>query len=443
MERKRNLYRKAIEDLVTWKNKKNRKPLILRGARQTGKTWLLEHFAQEHYDSYIRIAFDKSKPAQRIFVPDLEPVRIIRELEDFTGQKVDPANTLVIFDEIQDCPLALSSLKYFCEEAPQYQIACAGSFLGIALHEGTSYPVGKIDPLTLFPLSFTEFLYALGEEALAKRLKGGNPDMLRLYSEAYTMLLKKYFYVGGMPEVVAAYTESDSFDEARRIQEGLLGMYDQDFSKHAPLIHVPKIRALWASIPEQLAKENKKFTYANIAKSARAREYEIAMMWLLDTGIIHKVNRVSAVRHPLRSYADEKAFKLYGLDVGLLSCMAGLDKNALFGEDESFVEFKGALTEQYVLSQLIYECGFEPFYWGNDTGSSEVDFLIETGTKAVPIEVKAKIKLKARGLKTYIEKNRPDIAVRLSLADYKKSEALLDLPLYAVSMLPMLLAEII
>jgi len=435
------MYRKAIEDLILWKNKKNRKPLILRGARQTGKTWLLEHFAQEHYDSYIRIAFDKSKPAQRVFEPDLDPVRIIRELEDFTGQAIDPKTTLVILDEIQECPLALSALKYFCEEAPQYQIVCAGSFLGIALHEGTNYPVGKTDPLTLYPLSFTEFLTALGEDMLAERLKDKNPEMLRLHAEAYTMLLKKYLYVGGMPEVVAAFVKNGDYDEARQIQDDLLGMYDQDFSKHAPIIHVPKIRSLWASIPGQLAKENKKFMYADIAKSARARDYEIAMMWLLDTGILYKVDRVKAVRHPLKNYADEKAFKLYGLDVGLLSCMAGLNKDALFEEDASFVEFKGALTEQYVLCQLISECGFEPFYWGNDTGNSEVDFLIEAGAKAVPIEVKANIHLKAKSLKTYIEKNHPNTAVRLSLADYKRNDTILDLPLYAVNMLPRLLTE--
>jgi predicted AAA+ superfamily ATPase len=237
----------------------------------------------------------------------------------------------VIFDEIQECPSALTSLKYFCEEVPEYSIACAGSFLGIALHEGTSYPVGKVEPLTLYLLSFTEFLLALGEKALAKRLTEGKAEILRLHSEAYVSLLKKYLYVGGMPEATLTFAETGSYAEARRIQAGLLEMYDQD----APIAHVPRIRVLWSSIPEQLAKENKKFVYAEIAKSARAREYETAMMWLLDTGILYKVNRVTAVRHPLRSCSDEKAFKLCGLDVGLLSCMSGLDKDALFEENKA------------------------------------------------------------------------------------------------------------
>jgi predicted AAA+ superfamily ATPase len=435
------MYRKALEKLIGWRDKTKRKPLILRGARQTGKTWLLEHFAQEHYRSYVRVAFDKDRQAQRIFAPDLNPARIIRELEDFSGQKIDPENTLVILDEIQDCPSALASLKYFCEEAPEYQLVCAGSFLGIALHEGTSFPVGKVELLTLYPLSFVEFLVALGEEALADRLSDGKVEVLRLHAESYISLLKKYFYVGGMPEAVAAYAKLGSLAEARQIQQGLLAMYDQDFSKHAPIVHVPKIRALWSSIPEQLAKENKKFIYAEVAKSARAREYAIAMMWLIDTGILYKVNRVSAVRHPLRSYADEKAFKLYSLDIGLLSCMSELDKDVLFEGDRAFVEFKGALSEQFVLNQLIAECGYEPFYWGNDTGSTEVDFLIQAGRRAIPIEVKSSVNLRSKSLYQYIEKNDPDIAVRTSLSDFHRGAVLIDLPVYAISVLPGLLGS--
>jgi predicted AAA+ superfamily ATPase len=437
------MYRKAIEALIAWKDKTKRKPLILRGARQTGKTWLLEHFAREHYDSYIRIAFDKNKQAHRIFEPDLDPVRIIREIEDFTGRKVDRRNTLLIFDEIQECPPALTSLKYFCEEAPEYQIVCAGSFLGIALHEGTSYPVGKVEHMTLYPMSFVEFLIASGEETLARRLNEGEVDVLRLHSESYLSRLKQYFYVGGMPEAVLAFVEKNDYAEARRIQENLLVMLDQDFSKHAPIVHVPRIRALWSSIPAQLAKENRKFVYAEIAKSARAREYEIAMMWLLDTGILYKTNRVTSARHPLRSYSDERAFKLYALDVGLMSCMSGLDRDVLFEGDRAFVEYKGSLAEQFVLGQLISECGFEPFYWGNDAGSAEVDFLIQAGRRVIPVEVKSAANPRAKSLKTYIDKNDPEVAVRLSPADFRRNGVIIDLPLYAVSALPGLLSQIL
>jgi predicted AAA+ superfamily ATPase len=430
------MYRKAIVDLIAWKNKANKKPLVLRGARQTGKTWLLKHFAEEHYKSYVRIAFDKDRNAHRIFEPNLDPMRIVRELEDFFAQKIDPDTTLIIFDEIQNCPLALNSLKYFNEEAPQYQIVCAGSFLSIALHAGTSYPVGKTESLTLYPLSFTEFLMALDGNALAEKLSAGKPDLLRLYSEAYISRLKEYFYVGGMPEAVAAFADSRNFAETRNIQKELLTMYDQDFSKYAPIVHVPRIRTLWANIPEQLAKENKKFVYAEIAKSARAREYEIALMWLLDTGILYKVNRVTTVRHPIKSYSDEKAFKLYGLDVGLLSCMSGVNKDILFEGDNAFVEFKGALTEQFVLNQLIAECGYEPFYWGNATGNSEIDFLIQSGRYTIPIEVKSSTNLRSKSLQTYITKNNPETAIRISLADFRKDDKMIDLPLYAISLLP-------
>ncbi|MDR3294670.1 MAG: DUF4143 domain-containing protein, partial [Clostridiales Family XIII bacterium] len=353
--------------------------------------------------------------------------------------KIDPAGTLIILDEIQDCPQALNALKYFCEEAPEYHIACAGSFLGIALHEGTSFPVGKVDLLDLYPLSFTEFLRALGEDALVKRLFAGDPGVLRLHSETYIHFLKKYFYVGGMPEAVRSFADKGEYPEVRRIQQGLAAMYDQDFSKHAPSAHVPKIRALWNSMPEQLGKENKKFVYSEIAKSARAREYETAMMWLLDTGILYKVNRVREVRHPLRSYADEKAFKLYGLDVGLLACMSELSKDALFEEDRAFVECKGALTEQYVLNQLIFECGLKPYYWGNDSGHAEVDFLIQSGARAVPVEVKASMNLRAKSLKLYMDKYSPGVAFRLSRADYRRDGTLVNLPLYAVCLLPELL----
>jgi predicted AAA+ superfamily ATPase len=443
------MYRKAMDSLKAWKQKAGRKPLVIRGARQTGKTWMMRQFANECFENYIEISFDSNERANRVFSPDLDPRRIVSDLEDMYQQSIDAKKTLIIFDEVQESALALRSLKYFCEQAPQYHIICAGSYLGVSLHENSSFPVGKVDILHVYPLDFEEFLLALGEDRLQGYIANNEPDKFRLHKESYLQCLKKYLFIGGMPEVVQNYLDNRSYTSVQAVQSSLLTMYDLDFSKHVPPIHLPRIRALWRSIPQQLSKENKKFKYGDIAKSARAREFEVAMMWLEDMGAIYKVNRVTEVRHPLKSYVDEKAFKLFALDVGLVACMSGLDWDVLNGEEDVFLEFRGALTEQYVLGELIANAGIKPFYWGNDTGKAEVDFIFQHKKEVVPLEVKSGKVTNSRSLKVYMDKLHPAFAVRTSPNDYRSSDAvnsdtpptkIIELPLYAVSLLPQLLA---
>ncbi|GHV82094.1 ATPase [Spirochaetia bacterium] len=425
--------RNALQQLIAWKNRPNHKPLIIRGARQTGKTWLMNYFGRTCFENSVYISFDANTRTAGIFDPDLNPRRIIGELEVLYQTTIKPENTLLIFDEVQEFPLALKSLKYFNEEAPEYQIVCAGSLLGIALHPGASFPVGKVEFMNLYPLSFCEFLLALGQEKCVRLLEEGEPGRLVLFKHEYLDMLKKYFFVGGMPEAVSVFAETGDFEAARRVQRSIIDMYDHDFSKHAPGVQVPKIRMLWNHIPYQLAKENKKFVFGNVSKNARSRDFESAMLWILDTGIAHRVNRIHEVRHPLKVYEDSSAFKLYIGDIGLLSCMSGLEKDVLFEGDRLFVEFKGALAEQFVLQELI---ALQPFYWSNDNGRAEVDFLIQAGRNIVPIEVKPGINLRAKSLQVYIDKFNPAIAVRTSPADYHAGERIVDLPLYALSLLP-------
>jgi predicted AAA+ superfamily ATPase len=432
--------RQIIEQLVAWKNKTKRKPLILRGARQVGKTWLMKRFAETRYKDFLYLSFDENAGLAGVFEPDLNPRRIIRDLELLYQKKITAKNTLLIFDEIQESPRALKSLKYFNEEAPEYQIVSAGSLLGIALHPGTSFPVGKVEFLDIRPLSYREFLLALQQKNCCELLDEGDPARLGILKYEYIDLLKKYFLVGGMPEAVAAFAESGSISRVRQIQQNIVDMYDQDFSKHAPGVQVPKIRMLWNSIPNQLARENKKFVFGALSGGARAREYETAMLWILDTGIVHRVNRVADVKYPLKAYEDKKAFKLYAGDIGLLSCQSGFEGEAIFEGDRPFVEFKGALAEQYVLQELI-QGGWTPFYWSSDKARSEVDFLIQAGGKLIPIEVKAGTNLRAKSLRVYTEKFEPPVAVRTSPADYKAANRIIDLPLYALGLLPNILVN--
>ena len=358
--------------------------------------------------------------------------RLIMGLEIYVGRKINPDNVLLIFDEVQEVPRALASLKYFYENAPEYHIVCAGSLLGIALHQGTSFPVGKVDFLKLYPLSFKEFLMANDKERFAELLDRQDFQMITSFKQIYIDALKQYYFVGGMPEAVQSFSENKDFNEVREIQKRILLAYEQDFSKHAPNEIVPRLRMLWNSIPAQLAKENKKFIYGLVREGARAKEYETAIMWLCDCGFVHKVSRVNAAGIPLRAYEDLKAFKLFVLDVGLLGCMAGLRQHTLLDGNDLFVEFKGALTEQYVCQQLKNIEDLDIYYYTNDRGSCEVDFVVDTGEKIVPVEVKAEVNLKAKSLKTYREKFLPEISVRTSMADFKKEEWLVNLPLYAV-----------
>ena len=426
------MYRIAIEKLYKWKNSKRRKPLIIEGARQVGKTWLMKEFGKQAYADTVYINFDSNSRMADLFSADLDTDRLIMGLELYAGHKINPDNTLLIFDEVQEVPRALASLKYFYENAPQYHIVCAGSLLGIALHQGTSFPVGKVDFLKLYPLSFSEFLMATGNERFAELLKNQDYEMITSFKQTYIDALKHYYFVGGMPEAVQSFAESKDFNEVRAIQKRILEAYEQDFSKHAPNEIVPKIRMLWNSIPSQLARENKKFIYGLVREGGRAREYETAIMWLSDCGLVHKVSRVNAAGIPLKAYEDLKAFKLFIVDVGLLGCMTGLRQRTLLDGDDLFVEFKGALTEQYVCQQLktIEDLGI--YYYTNDRGSCEIDFVVDTGEQIVPIEVKAETNLRAKSLKTYRERFEPELSVRTSMADYKKEDWLLNLPLYAI-----------
>lgn len=426
------MYRIAIEKLYKWKNSKRRKPLIIEGARQVGKTWLMKEFGKQAYADTVYINFDSNSRMADLFSADLDTDRLIMGLELYAGRKINPENTLLIFDEVQEVPRALASLKYFYENAPQYHIVCAGSLLGIALHQGTSFPVGKVDFLKLYPLSFSEFLMATGNERFAELLKNQDYEMITSFKQTYIDALKHYYFVGGMPEAVQSFAESKDFNEVRAIQKRILAAYEQDFSKHAPNEIVPKIRMLWNSIPSQLARENKKFVYGLVREGGRAREYETAIMWLSDCGLVHKVSRVNAAGIPLKAYEDLKAFKLFIVDVGLLGCMTGLRQRTLLDGDDLFVEFKGALTEQYVCQQLktIEDLGI--YYYTNDRGSCEIDFVVDTGEQIVPIEVKAETNLRAKSLKTYRERFEPELSVRTSMADYKKEDWLLNLPLYAI-----------
>lgn len=426
------MYRIAIEKLWKWKDSKRRKPLIIEGARQVGKTWLMKEFGKQAYENTVYINFDSNSRMAALFASDLDTDRLIMGLELFAGHKIDADNTLLIFDEVQEVPRALASLKYFYENAPQYHIVCAGSLLGIALHQGTSFPVGKVDFLKLYPLSFEEFLMAIGQERFAALLRSHEYLMITSFKQLYIDALKQYFFVGGMPEAVQFFAENKDFAEVREIQKRILTAYEQDFSKHAPNDIVPKLRMLWNSIPSQLSKENKKFFYGLVREGARAKEYENALMWLCDCGLVHKISRVNTSGIPLKAYEDLKAFKLFLVDVGLLGCMAGLSCRTLLDGNDLFVEFKGALTEQYVCQQLKTAEALEIYYYTNDRGTCEVDFILDTGEKIVPVEVKAETNLKAKSIKTFWEKFSPEIAVRTSMSDYKKEDWLLNLPLYAI-----------
>ena len=376
------MYRIAIEKLLKWKQSKRRKPLIIEGARQVGKTWLMKEFGRQAYEDTVYINFDSNSRMAELFAPDLDTERLIMGLELYAGRKIDPEKSLLIFDEVQEVPRALTALKYFYENAPQYNIVCAGSLLGIALHQGTSFPVGKVDFLKLYPLSFNEFLRAIGEERFAELLDKRDFQMITSFRQTYIDALKQYYFVGGMPEAVQSFAENKDFNEVREIQRRILAAYEQDFSKHVPNEIVPRLRMLWNSIPSQLAKENKKFIYGLVREGARAKEYETAIMWLCDCGLVHKVSRVNTAGIPLRAYEDLKAFKLFLVDVGLLGCMAGLRQRTLLDGNALFVEFKGALTEQYVCQQLKTIENLDVYYYTNDRGSCELDFVVDTGEKS-------------------------------------------------------------
>ena len=427
------MYRTAIEALHEWKRKSNKKPLIIRGARQVGKTWLMKEFGRTAFAQTAYISFDNNQRIAELFSADLDVTRLITGLELYVGHKIDPVNTLIIFDEVQEVPKALTSLKYFNENAPQYQIICAGSLLGVALHQGTSFPVGKVEFLDLHPLSFSEFMLAMGKGQFVSLLEQRDFAMITTFKQEYIDLLKRYYFVGGMPEAVLSFATDLDFSEVRAIQQRILAAYEQDFSKHAPNEVVPRIRMLWNSIPAQLAKENKKFIYGLVKEGARAREYEFALMWLSDCGLVHKVHRAKSPCLPLKAYEDLKAFKLFLVDVGLLSCMTRLQQGVLLDGNELFAGFKGALTEQYVLQQMKTLSNIETYYWTNERNTSEIDFLLDRGNAVIPLEVKAEENLQSKSLKAFAEKHHPSMSVRTSMSNYRQESWLLNLPLYAIA----------
>ena len=427
----------VLEKLKEWKKTPDKKPLIIRGARQVGKTWLMETFGRECYKGAVTLNFDKDDRLKDIFSGSISPGKLLPQIEIIARKKIDPKDTLLIFDEIQEVPRALTSLKYFNEEAPEIQIVAAGSLLGVALHHGTSFPVGKVSFLDLYPLTFQEFLNATNRADLLEALRMDDMRWLPAVKSEMLTCLKEYFLVGGMPRAVAEFAKKKDFAAVATIQDEILAAYDQDISKHAPLIHVPRIRNVLASVPGQLSRENKKFFYGQIKQGARGKDYELALLWLTDTGLIHRVFRLADPTYPIKAYQDFNAFKVYVNDIGLLARMVGLGPDVLLSNG-IFDEFKGALAEQYVLQELVAD-GREPFYWSNERGQSDVDFIIQTKSGILPIEVKSGINLKAKSLKFYIEKYRPKKAVRTSLADFKVNEICLedgsktqlsDVPLY-------------
>lgn len=429
------MYREAIKQLEAWKDECDRKPLILRGARQVGKTWLMKEFGRLHYQKCAYISMDENERMEEAFREAFDIDRIIEMLEIEVGFQIEAENTLIIFDEVQEVPRALKSLKYFQETAPQYHIIAAGSLLGIALHEGTSFPVGKVDFCDLYPLTFREFLLACGEEKLLEVLDRNDAEMMRVFKTKYTDYLKYYYYIGGMPEAVQTFVTSRDLKRVRNVQNRLLYAYENDLSKHAPEEIVSRIRMLWNSIPTQLARENKKFIYGLIREGARAREYEVAITWLMDVGLVYKINRVKKPDFPLRAYQDFSAFKLFVLDVGLLGAMARLNAKIILEGNRLFEEFKGALTEQYVLQQMIVDPENDIFYWSSENATSEVDFLVQTDEWIIPMEVKAEENLQAKSLKIFMQKYEIENAVRVSMSGFREQERLVNFPLYNIGYL--------
>jgi len=427
--------RTAQTYLKNWKQKPDRKPLIIRGARQVGKTWLMKEFARLEYKRCAYINFESSPHLTNLFTTDFNINRILTAISIETGFLPDEQDTLIVFDEIQEAKGGLTALKYFYENTPEYHIMAAGSLLGVTLANKTSFPVGKVNFLDLHPLTFVEFLEALGEQSLVQLLQKPDWPTIALFKTKFIDRLKQYYFVGGMPEAVLTFINAFNPKKIREVQEDLLNAYEQDFGKHAPQGIVPRIRMLWHSVPSQLAKENRKFIYGLIRQGARAKEYEEAINWLADCGLLHRVYRVNRPGIPLKGYIDLKSFKLYLLDIGLLGAMAGLEAKTLLYGNQLFSEFKGALTEQFVLQQLLHQEANSINYWSAKNARAEVDFLVQWQEQIIPVEVKAEENLRSKSLRVYREKFNPVTTLRISMADYRAEPALINLPLYAVNRL--------
>ncbi|MDY4842051.1 MAG: ATP-binding protein [Alphaproteobacteria bacterium] len=425
--------RYAFEQLKSWKENPNRKPLVIRGARQVGKTWLMREFAKECYAKVAYISFVDTPDAKNIFEGNYNLDNILLGLNVLTNVQITPHDTLIIIDEIQECERALNALKFFKENAPDYHIIAAGSLLGVAVRQKQfSFPVGQVDFLNLYPLSFCEFLDAIGENKLSELILDKNWAVLQNFQDKCINLLKQYMFVGGMPEAVQSFATNKDMAEVRRLQNAIITGYKEDFSKYTESYNVPKINAVWNSLPTQLAKENKKFTYKDVQKGARAREYEAAVEWLTLTGLVYKIHKITKPDLPISGYEEASAFKLYMIDTGLLCAKAMLDAKTIIEGNKIFEEFKGALTEQYVLQELKIKDNLPITYWGTDKGTAEIDFVIQDKDMVIPIEVKATVNLKAKSLASYRQKYNPKKAVRTSLAGFEENNGLFNLPLYMI-----------
>ncbi len=423
--------RTAIKELYQWKESNDRKPLIMLGARQVGKTWLMQEFAKEAYSKYAYVNFEDNDMLRGLFEHDFDIPRIIASLEWTTGVSIDE-ETLIILDEIQEATRGITALKYFAEKAPGYHVMAAGSLLGIAMHKNDSFPVGKVDFMHLYPLSFFEFLEAVGEGKMVNLLLAREWQMITMFRSQFEERLRQYYFVGGMPAAVSSFATDNNLDKVRTIQKAILEAYERDFSKHAPAIEVPRIRMVWHSIPAQLAKENRKFIYGAVKEGARAKDFELAIEWLKDAGLIYKVNRCKKALLPLAAYEDFSAFKMFLSDIGLMCAMSHVPAQSLLTGNVLFSDFKGALTEQYVLQQLKTNPSLSIYYWSAENSRGEIDFLLQQEDRILPVEVKAEENLQAKSLRTFVERNPGLQGIRLSMSPYREQDWLVNYPLYSV-----------
>lgn len=425
--------RAELQWLTNWKGSPNRKPLLIRGARQVGKTWLMKEFGRQYYQQVAYINLEEKPVLKNVFKAGYDINRILTSIRIETKLNVESHNTLIILDEIQESPEAITALKYFQENAPEYHVMAAGSLLGVALAQHSSFPVGKVEFLDLYPLDYLEFLVAMGDQALAELIRNKDWALIQTFRERFIERLKEYYYVGGMPEVVSSFARQGDLKKAREIQKRILISYEQDFAKHAQPALVPRIRMIWNAIPAQLGKENRKFIYGQLRQGARAKEFELAISWLIDCGLLHKVTNVNKPALSLKAYEETNVFKLFMVDTGLLTAMSDLDIKTILEGNLVFTEFKGALTEQYVLQQLRSLKNLAIHYWSPGQSVAEIDFIVQSEGRIIPIEVKAEENLKAKSLRVYCEKYKPELAIRTSMSDYREEEWMINMPLYTIS----------
>lgn len=423
--------RQIYNELKRWKTSQDRKPLVLLGARQVGKTWIMRHFGAHEYESVAYINCDDEPRAKELFTPDYDMDRILLSIQVITGVKVLPGKTLVILDEIQELERGLHSLKYFYEKSPQYHVMVAGSLLGITLGRGESFPVGKVDMLHMYPMNFSEFLDAMGKTELITLIHSKEWQVIELMRDKFEYLLRQYYYVGGMPKVVSKYVSNGDLAEVRKEQMAIVDAYRRDISKHTTNRESMRIGQVLDSLPSQLARENKKFVYGAVRKGARAADFELAIQWLVDAGIVLRVHRISEARMPLKFYEQLDAFKLFLLDCGLLACMADTAADQMLVDNKVFIEFKGAFTEQYVAQELV-SMGIQPYYWSNDRTPAEIDFVVQQDGRAIPIEVKASTNVRSKSLAQFIKDNEGLKGLRLSLCSYIDQSWMENIPLYAL-----------